>query len=168
MPTPITDPVLPVLVQVEEALAIYVKPTPYISNPFETDVTDDQMGQLKNGTAVPNSTLDPVTLLLGKLYEVEFIKTVGTSIGDVLGEVSDFLKDLGDKLEAIQSVSGGVQGLEDILAAIQNIPGSPPALATAIEFLTQMTDLLDDVPSARAELYMIAQQVKAIANIFAS
>lgn len=162
---PIADPVLPILQDVERSLKDYVEPVPLITTPVAS-VDPNDIAQWKAANADVQSAADPIQDLLTKLYEVEFIQETGHAIGTVLLEVGDILRKIADILESAAGVTGGVQALENVLVAIRKIPGSPEALTTASEFLAQMIDLLHDVPSAQAELYMIAQQITTVASIF--
>lgn len=160
--------VLIVLKDVENTLATYVQPKPddVVAMVKGAPPSYTRVGELSGAVAKLQTSLTPVKELLEKIYEVEFIQTAGHTIGTVLHDASDILVKIADKFGALPTGGSAVQALSSILAALVKLPVSPTALTTASEFLAEMVELLNDVEAARAELYMIAQQLEALAQLF--
>lgn len=178
-----TDPVLTALIQVEVELHTLVipgpsnlvvpVPVPVPTPPANTPEYDDWASRTdayKGGTGQGTPELVAVGTLLTALYQIDFIRTLGSdTIPDLIGEVGTILFNIAETLGNLgPNVAAGVAGLTTFLNAVQRLPGSPEALATASEILTQITGLLGDIPSARNELYIIAQQLQTISDTFAN
>lgn len=178
-----TDPVLTVLTQIEIDLQPLVVPGPNpppspIPQPGDSTYAswalESNIQTYATGAGSPSSNLNSVKDLLTALYKIAFIKEVGsTTVPPLITEVKGILIDIADNLGPNGSlgsvnVPSAVAGLETFLNAIQKLPGSPEALTTASAILTQITGLLSDIPSARMELYMIAQQLQVFSDTFAT
>jgi hypothetical protein len=171
------DPVLAALVQVEIDLQPLAEPRPTlprvpIPQPGDLEYaaweTESNILLYRNTAGEEGPDMAGVKLLLAALYQIEFIEEVGSgTIKPFILEVANILTDIADKLGTLGNVAAGVEGLRTFLNAIQRLPGSPAALATASEILMQITALLEDIPSARNELYMISQQLKVFSDVFA-
>lgn len=168
-----TDPVLTALIEVEVELQTLVIPSPVppttIPEPGAPgyDAWAAQTQAYIDGHGMATQTLLDVGALLAVLYRIEFIKTVGQeTITSLIGEVGEILLQIADTLEDVQNVAGGVAGLTTFLTSVQKLPGSPAALASVNAILMQITGLLDDIPSARNELYIIDQQLQKISDTF--
>jgi hypothetical protein len=174
-----TDPVLTTLTQVEIDLQTLVIPSPVPPSPIPdpSDTTgkysqwQSDTPNYKTGTGSGTSDLDAVKGLLTALYQIDFVKQVGsTTLPPLITKVGGILVDIADKLGSLGSAvsPSAIAGLKTFLNAIQNLPGSPPELADATDILNKITGLLNDIPSTRNELYMIAQQLQVFANTFAT
>lgn len=176
---PVTEDVLNVLIDVEGTLHQFATPDPDESGNVkshlaagttyplsDTDVADwtNQQKQATSGTQ-----LSGVATLLEKMYEVSFLKTAGEAVGNVVNGASEILIEIADRLEDMASLGlDAAPTLTDILDALRKIPGSDEELDKAAEILEIVVNLLDDVPSASAELYMIAQQIRLVSKVFSS
>jgi hypothetical protein len=173
-----TDPVLTVLTQIEIDLQTLVIPSPVPPQPIPDPLDTVNYPQWQNATSsykagmgTGTADLNSVKTLLAALYTIDFVKDVGsTTLPPIITKVGGILVDIADKLGSLGSAvsPSAIAGLKTFLNAIQNLPGSPPELANATDILNQITGLLNDVPSARNELYMIAQQLQVFANTFAN
>jgi len=170
-----TDPVLTALIEVEVELETLVAPGPHAppvpipqSNEPGYAAWQNDTSAYQNGHGTATNDLLAVGTLLTALYQIDFIRTIGTTtMPDLIGEVGVILGKIADTLGNLgPNVTDGVAGLTTFLNAVQRLPGSPEALATASEILKQITGLLGDIPSARNELYIIAQQLQTISNTF--
>ena len=172
---PITEKFINVLIDVEEALENVAVPNPDQTDAVQESVAGNTPMQTPTATQIELWTNDPADLsaasanistLIGNLYDVPFLETAGKAVGNALGTVVEILQLLADKLAIAGAAADVAPELAKILEALRKIPGADDELDTATEILEQIVDLLDDIPSAQAELYMIAQQIKAIAGLF--
>jgi len=170
------DQVLTVITQIEIDLQTLVAPSPL---PPPTIPSSNQHPEYDNWIAMTSAfktgvgtELGPLTAirsLLQVLYQIKFIGDVGsTTLPPLIKDVRDVLRQIADKLGNVSAVASpsAIEGLKTFLSAIQKLPGSPPALADAGDILAQITGLLDDIPSAQNELYMIVQQLTVFADVF--
>lgn len=179
-----TDPVLTVLTQIEIDLQALVVPGPTAPPPAIPQSTDpgyaawadeNNIQAYATGSGAPTGDLNSVKGLLTGLYQIDFVKKIGsTTLPPLITEVRNILIDIADKLGptgplgSVSNMQSGVAGLKTFLNAIQQLPGSPEALTSVSEILTQISGLLSDIPSTRNELYMIAQQLRAFSDVFAT
>lgn len=151
---------------------------PFTQGDAETDVEfEAKIQKYKTGGGQPQPAAEQVKDLLKLLYQIPFVPVVGQHLADVLGTVIVDLRKLADKIGPspdgglnLDTVTEGIEGLQVILNAIKTLPGvseSSAELNKAIDILTQVIGLLHDIPSARVELYAIAQQLSTIKSAFA-
>jgi hypothetical protein len=175
------DPVITAIIQVEEALESLVIPNPAPLKPVpDSDpmnpayiswASNASVSSYQNGVPPTSGTqvLAAVTSVLGVLYQVDFIATLGRTVPDLITQLQGILVEIADKLGIVPvaQIPDAVDGITKFITALQKLPGAPDDLAKVNDILTQVAGYLTDIPTARIELYLIAQQVGVIKNAFA-
>jgi hypothetical protein len=164
-----TDPIAPVV----SALSVLVTPNPAppTTAPYPPPSTWE-------GNTATNGTLyTPIQTLLGVLFSVSpDMNTVGKGINTALTDVAKVVTTIADNLATVGSladVSSAMTALQNSLSLAQALaPGSTTAvLNSASGLFQQLQNLLSSVSTidqAAAELAELAQQLKALAQLFPS
>jgi hypothetical protein len=179
-----TDPVITAIIQVEEALESLVIPNPPPLKPvpasdpmdptypaYSSWASNASVSSYQNGVPPTSGTgvLTAVTSVLGVLYQVDFIATLGRTVPDLITQLQGILVNIADKLGLVPvaQIPDAVDGITKFITALQKLPGAPDDLTKVNDILTQVAGYLTDIPTARIELYLIAQQIGVIKSAFA-